>query len=68
MEVEVTWEDGWDEEAREPKEPDPVEPEYCPACGRLDIVVVHWPDSSESTELERRRYGAALSQLRGEGV
>ena len=67
MEVEVTREDGWDDEAREPKETEPVEPVYCPVCGRPNIVVVRWPDSLEPTELERRQHEAALRGLRGEG-
>ena len=58
MEVVFTWEDGWDDDMQ-PKEPEPVEPEYCPRCGRPDHVVIYWPEDAE-----RRQHEAAMRRLR----
>ena len=54
MEIEVTWEDGWDDDLN-PKEPEPVEPEYCEACGRPDVIIIRW---EEDLDKHQRRSGA----------
>ncbi len=34
----------------EPDEQEPDEPEYCPACGRPDSLVITWPDQEDTGE------------------
>ncbi len=62
LKVVVTWYDGHEDEDPE----DAREPEYCPACGRPDLVVIRWPEHmpGEEDELERRRHEERQRRLR----
>ncbi len=36
----------------DPDDQDPGTPEYCPACGRPNTIVITWPDQEDLTRAE----------------